>query len=72
MWSFNVTPIQRLLGTLALLTFLASCTVEPLNATSSSRLTSDGTSASVQEVMKSHVSTRTLTDPSGWGTLTLR
>ena len=53
MWSFNVTPIQRLLGTLALLTFLASCTVEPLNATSSSRLTSDGTSASVQEVMKS-------------------
>jgi len=26
----------------------------------------------VQEVMKSHVATRTLTDPSGWGTLILR
>lgn len=29
-----------------------------------------GTAA--QEVMKSHVSTRTLTDPTGWGTMTLR
>jgi hypothetical protein len=26
----------------------------------------------VQEVMMSHVSTRTLTDPRGWGTLTLK
>ncbi len=26
----------------------------------------------IQEVMKSHVQTRTLTDPTGWGTLTLR
>lgn len=52
MWSFNVTPIQRLVATLAMLTFLASCTVEPLNATSSSRLSADGTSSSVQEVMK--------------------
>ena len=52
MWSFNVTPIQRLIGTLGLLTFLASCTVEPLNATSSSRLGADGTSSSVRAIMK--------------------
>lgn len=32
----------------------------------------DTPGTAVQEVMKSHVSTRTLTDPSGWGTLTLR
>ncbi len=31
---------------------------------------SPGTAA--QEIMKSHISTRTLTDPSSWGTLTLR
>jgi LPS-assembly lipoprotein len=53
MWSSDVTQIQRLLGTLGLLVFLASCTVEPLNATSSSRLGADGTSSSVQTVMKS-------------------
>ena len=52
MWSFNVTPIQRLVATLAMLTFLASCTVEPLNATSSGRLSADGTSSSVQQIMK--------------------
>ena len=32
----------------------------------------DTPGTAVQEVMKSHISTRTLTDPSGWGTLTLR
>jgi hypothetical protein len=32
----------------------------------------DTPGTAVQEVMMSHVSTRTLTDPSGWGTLTLR
>jgi hypothetical protein len=32
----------------------------------------DTPGTAVQEVMKSHVATRTLTDPSGWGTLTLR
>jgi len=32
----------------------------------------DSPGTAVQEVMKSHVSTRTLTDPTGWGTLTLR
>jgi hypothetical protein len=31
---------------------------------------SPGTAA--QEIMKSHISTRTFTDPSSWGTLTLR
>lgn len=53
MWSFEVTPIQRLIGTLGLLSLLASCTVEPLNATSSNRLSADGTSASVRTIMKS-------------------
>lgn len=32
----------------------------------------DTPGTAVQEVMKSHVATRTLTDPTGWGTLTLR
>jgi hypothetical protein len=32
----------------------------------------DTPATAVQEVMKSHVTTRTLTDPTGWGTLTLR
>lgn len=32
----------------------------------------DSPGTAVQEVMMSHVSTRTLTDPRGWGTLTLR
>lgn len=32
----------------------------------------DTPGTAVQEVMKSHVSTRTLTDPTGWGTLILR
>lgn len=32
----------------------------------------DTPGTAVQEVMKSHVSTRTLTNPGGWGTLTLR
>jgi hypothetical protein len=32
----------------------------------------DSPGTAVQEVMKSHVITRTLTDPTGWGTLTLR
>ncbi|MGD2049519.1 MAG: sugar-binding protein [Chloroflexota bacterium] len=32
----------------------------------------DSPGTAVQEVMKSHVATRTLTDPSGWGTLTLQ
>jgi hypothetical protein len=32
----------------------------------------DTPGTAVQEVMMSHVSTRTLTDPSGWGTLTLK
>jgi len=32
----------------------------------------DSPSTAVQEVMKSHIATRTLTDPSGWGTLTLQ
>lgn len=32
----------------------------------------DTPDTAVQEVMKSHIPTRTLTDPSGWGTLTLR
>jgi hypothetical protein len=32
----------------------------------------DTPGTAVQEVMKSHVGTRTLTDPTGWGTLTLR
>lgn len=53
MWSFNVTAVQRLFGTLGMLTFLASCTVEPLNATSSSRLGSEGSSSSVRAIMKS-------------------
>ena len=53
MWSFSVTPIQRLVGTLGLLTLLASCTVGPLNATSSSRVGADGTSSSVRAIMKS-------------------
>ena len=38
-----------------------------LNATDN-----DSPGTAVQEVMKSHISTRTLTDPTGWGTLTLR
>lgn len=32
----------------------------------------DSPGTAVQEVMKSHIATRTLTDPSGWGTLTLQ
>ncbi|HSG18187.1 MAG TPA: sugar-binding protein [Anaerolineae bacterium] len=32
----------------------------------------DSPGTAVQEVMKSHVASRTLTDPTGWGTLTLR
>ncbi len=32
----------------------------------------DTPGTAVQEVMKSHVATRTLTDPTGWGTLVLR
>lgn len=32
----------------------------------------DTPGTAVQEIMKSHVASRTLTDPSGWGTLTLR
>jgi hypothetical protein len=32
----------------------------------------DTPGTAVQEIMKSHVPTRTLTDPTGWGTLTLR
>ncbi len=32
----------------------------------------DTPGAAVQEIMKSHVSARTLTDPTSWGTLTLR
>ena len=32
----------------------------------------DNPGSAVQEIMKSHVSTRTLTDPSSWGTLALR
>jgi hypothetical protein len=32
----------------------------------------DSPGTAVQEIMKSHIATRTLTDPSGWGTLTLQ
>lgn len=32
----------------------------------------DSPGTAVQEVMKSHIATRTLTDPTGWGTLTLQ
>ena len=38
-----------------------------LNATKN-----DGAGTAVQEVMMAHVATRTLTDPTSWGTLTLR
>ena len=51
MWSFDMTPVFRLAG-LGLLIFLASCTVEPLNATSNSRLGADGTPSSVSSIMK--------------------
>lgn len=53
MWSSDVRQIQRLAGTLGLLILLASCTVQPLNSTSSNRLGADGTSSSVRSVMKS-------------------
>jgi hypothetical protein len=32
----------------------------------------DTPGTAVQEVMKSHIASRTLTDPSGWGTLIFR
>lgn len=32
----------------------------------------DSPNSAIQEVMKSHIASRTLTDPSGWGTLILR
>ena len=53
MWSSDLAQVQRLIGTLGLLMFLASCTVEPLNSTSTNRLSADGSSSSVRAVMKS-------------------
>ena len=53
MWSSNVTHIKRLIGPICALSVLAACTVEPLNGTSSSRISNDGTSQSVRTIMKS-------------------
>ncbi|MEP0943947.1 MAG: LPS assembly lipoprotein LptE [Rhizobiaceae bacterium] len=52
MWSSDVRQIQRLAGTVSLLFFIASCTVQPLNSTTTNQLSLDGTSSSVRGVMK--------------------
>ncbi|MEP1207088.1 MAG: LPS assembly lipoprotein LptE [Rhizobiaceae bacterium] len=53
MWSSDLTPIRSLVGVGGLLIFLASCTVEPLNATRSySSLAGSGGSQSVRDIMK--------------------
>ena len=53
MWSSDMTRFRPLIGVAGLLMFLASCTVEPLNATrSSSSVSGDGVSQSVRSVMK--------------------
>lgn len=53
MWSSNMTRFRPLIGTAGLMLFLASCTVEPLNATRSFNNTADdGVSQSVRAIMK--------------------
>ena len=63
MWSSDMTRFGRLAGAACLMMSLASCTVEPLNASRSyGNVSSDGTPSNVRAIMKtisiSPVSTR--------------